>query len=209
MRRTASRCWRGRRQLAQVAIVAEPHEPAHTIEHAHDWQSAARRLDPQEVEKLPDRNPARAIGKVLGRAQAGGDARAIEQQRREHGPGRGRLVEPAEHGRELGERLATGIANARDRIGTLKPVAQRLLGRPQMFEGRRHVREGQGEVGPAGDSHQAHGAPIDEDRKESQEILDLTPLEQTAQEEDRHAQPFKACAIVDSFSLPVQSTAWS
>ncbi len=47
------------------------------------------------------------------------------------------------------------------------------------------------EVGPAGDAHQAHGAPIDKDRKQRQKILDLGPLEQTAQKQHRHAEPLE------------------
>lgn len=78
------------------------------------------------------------------------------------------MVEPAEHGRELGERLVAGIADARDRIGMLKPVARGVLGHPQMFEDHRYVREGQGEIGPAGNPHQAHGASIDKDGEQGQ-----------------------------------------
>ena len=55
---------RGRRQLAQVAIIAEADKPAHTIEQARDRQPASGRLDPHEVEKLPDRDAARAIGEI-------------------------------------------------------------------------------------------------------------------------------------------------
>ena len=101
------------------------------------------------------------------------------------------MVEAVERDRELGERLTAGIADARDRIDMLEPAARGVLGRPQMLEDRRHVREGHGEVGPAGDAHQAHGAPIDEDRKQRQEILDLGPLEQAAQKQDWHAEPFE------------------
>ena len=72
-----------------------------------------------------------------------------------------------------------------------QPARRRVLGRPQMVEDRDHIGKGGGEVSPAGNAHQAHGAPIDQDREESQEILDLTPLEQTSQEEDRHAEPFQ------------------
>ena len=73
----------------------------------------------------------------------------------------------------------------------LQPAGRGMLGRPQMFEDRRHVREGVDEVGPAGNAYQAHGAPIDEDREQRQEILDLGPLEQTAQKQDRYAEPFE------------------
>jgi hypothetical protein len=55
-----------------------------------------------------------------------------------------------------------------------------MLDCPQMREDRGHIREGGNEVGPAGNAHQTHGAPVDKDREESQEILDLTALEQTA-----------------------------
>ena len=191
IRRTASRCCAAAGKLAQVAIIAEADKPAHTIEQARDGQPASGRLDPHEIEELPDRDAARAIGEVRRRPKARGDASAIEQQRREHGPGRGGLIEPIERGRELAERLTAGIAYAGDRLDMLEPAARRMLGRPQMIEDRRHIREGGREVGPAGNAHQAHGAPIDKDREQRQKILDLGPLEQTAQKQDRHAEPFE------------------
>ena len=101
------------------------------------------------------------------------------------------MVEAIERDRELGERLTAGIAYAGDRIDLLEPAARGVLGRPQMLEDRRHVREGRREVGPAGDAHQAHGAPIDKDGEQRQEILDLGPLEQAAQKQHRHAEPFE------------------
>ena len=101
------------------------------------------------------------------------------------------MVEAAERGRELGERLAAGIADAGDRIHLLEPAARGVVGRPQMLEDRRHVRKGHGEVGPAGDAHQAHGAPIDKDGEQGQEILDLGPLEQAAQKQHGHTEPLE------------------
>ena len=55
----------GCRKLTQVTIVAETDKPAHPIEHTRDRQPAAGRLDPQEVEELPDRDTPRAIGEVI------------------------------------------------------------------------------------------------------------------------------------------------
>ena len=73
----------------------------------------------------------------------------------------------------------------------MEPSARRELGRAHVLEDRRHIGERGGEVGPAAEANQAHGAPIDKDRKQRQQVFDFGPLEQAAEEQHRHAQPFE------------------
>ena len=178
---------RGGGDLAQVAVLAVPDQPAYAVEQPPHREPLAGGLYADEVHELPDRDPLRPLGGVAAGRDRGGGPRPVEQERREHVPRLGRLVEAAQRGSQCGHGRSPLGGHPLDGVPA-EPAVRDTVERAEVAQRRRQVGHRHREPGHAGRADQSHRPGIDEQGCQRGEVLDLGPFEEAAEEQHRDAQ---------------------